>query len=103
MSFSAAHWPGGAMLPSFSVLPGRGDDQGNENPPWALPPLPQISSPLLNGSFVFAKTKPETHPAMAIVCPLLHHFYSDSVRDLVTYTSTCLLEFQGNHLIIFKI
>lgn len=42
------------------------------------------SSPPLNGSFVFAKNKPETHPAMAIVvCGLLCHLDSDSVRDLV--------------------
>lgn len=85
--------------------PGRGGaGQGNENPPRAPPPPLQASSSPLNGSFVFAKNKPETHPAAAIVvCWLLCRLDPDSVTDLVIETSTCLLGIQGSHLIIFKI
>lgn len=101
LSSLAARRPGWAMLASFSVLPWLwGWWTGKWKPSTGSP---RLSSPPVNGSFVFAENKPETHPAMAIVCRLLHHLDSDSVRGLVIETSTCLLEIQGNHLIIFTV
>lgn len=103
MSFSAAHWPGGAMLPSFPSSLAEGMIKVMKT----LHGLSLLSprSSLHRSMGALSLQRPNLKPirpwqllsAGSCTISIL------TLRDLVIYTSTCLLEFQGNHLIIFKI